>query len=133
MESRDKRGCLISGAAGVVRSQLDNVTSPRTALDKDGGLPSAHALSYVADRLAEIGNEALSDAILNAQLKVGIQTQNVRHLTFVLSGNNPEPHLTTSLQAYAGGVEQWTVGLRIEGHAAFVAAVYDLVIANANN
>lgn len=105
----------------------------RAGLDKDGGLPSAHALSFIADRLAETDDEALADAILDAQLKHGIQAQSVRHLTFTFSGNDPRPHLTRALQAYTGGVAQSSVGLRIEGHAAFVAAVYDLVIANANN
>ncbi|RUX32615.1 DUF1837 domain-containing protein [Mesorhizobium sp. M7A.F.Ca.US.011.01.1.1] len=109
------------------------VAEARAALDKDSGLPSAHALSFVADRLAELGNDALADAIIDAQLKHGIQAQSLRHLTFTMSGNNPEAHLTGSLQTYAGGIAQWSVGLRIEGHAAFVAAVYDLVIANANN
>lgn len=109
------------------------VAEARAGLDKDGGLPSAHALSFIADRLAELGNDALADAILDAQLKYGIQAPNVRHLTFTFSGNNPEAHLTSSLQAYPGHIEQWSVGLRIEGHAAFVAAVYDLVITNANN
>lgn len=109
------------------------VAEARTSLDKDGGLPSAHALSFIADRLAELGNNALSDAILDAQLKHGIQAQSVRHLTFTFSDNNPTPHLSGALQTYAGGITQWSVGLRIEGHAAFVAAVYDLVMANANH
>jgi uncharacterized protein DUF1837 len=108
------------------------VTEARAGLDKDSGLPSAHALSFIADRLAELGNDALSDAIIDAQLKTGIQPQNVRHFLFTFSGNNPEVHLAGSLQTYAGGIAQWSVGLRVEGHAAFVAAVYDLVIANAN-
>ena len=109
------------------------MTEARAGLDKDDGLPSAHSLSFIADRLAELGNDALSDAILNAQLKTGIQPQNVRHLLFTFSGNNPEAHFTKSLQSYAGGIAQWSVGLRIEGHAAFVAAVYGLVIADADH
>jgi hypothetical protein len=78
------------------------VTEARAGLDKDGGLPSAHALSFIADRLADLGNDALSDAILDAQLKTGIQPQQVRHLLFTFSGNNPETHLTGSLRTYAG-------------------------------
>ena len=109
------------------------VAEAREGLDKDGGLPSAHALSFISDRLAELGNDALADAIIDAQLKHGIQPENVRHLLFTFSGNSPNAHLAGSLQAYAGGIAQWSVGLRIEGHAAFVAAVYDQVIANANN
>jgi hypothetical protein len=123
---------LKTEAKSRVSLSADVVAAARAGLDKDGGLPSAHALSFIADRLAELGNEALSDAILDAQLKHGIQPHNVHHLLFTFSGNNPEAHLSGSLQTYAGGIAQWSVGLRIDGHASFVAAVFDLVIANAH-
>ncbi|MGO4117689.1 Hachiman antiphage defense system protein HamA [Rhizobium ruizarguesonis] len=113
-------------AAGVL-------AEARIGLDKDGGLPSAHALAFISDRLAELGNDALADAINAAQLKTGIQPQSVQHLLFTLSGNNPTGTMTTSLQTYPGGIAQWGVGVCIDGHGAFVGAVYDLVIANANN
>ena len=54
-------------------------------------------------------------------------------MLFTFSGNSPEAMLTTSLQAYPGAFNQWGIGLRIDGHAAFIGAVYDQVIANANN
>ena len=41
--------------------------------------------------------------------------------------------LTASLQAYPGAINQWGIGLYIDGHAAFIGAVYDRVIADANN
>jgi hypothetical protein len=109
------------------------VTDARAGLDKEGGLPSAHALSFIADKLSDLGNEALADAILDASLKTGIRTDQVHHLIFTFSGNNPQPFLTQALQAYAGNIGQWTVGLRVADHPAFIGAVYDLVIANANN
>ncbi len=116
----------IALAAGVL-------AEARIGLDKDGGLPSAHALSFISDRLAELGDDALADAINSAQLKTGIQPQSVQHLLFTFSGNDPLQYLTTSLQTYAGSIAQWSVGVRVDGHGAFVGAVYDLVIANANN
>ncbi|MDU8362851.1 hypothetical protein [Pseudomonas syringae group sp. J309-1] len=57
----------------------------------------------------------------------------MRHLLFTFSGNSPEAMLTASLQAYPGAVNQWGVGLRVDGHAAFIGAVYDQVIDNANH
>ena len=105
----------------------------RAGLDKDGGLPSAHALSFISARLLELNNLPLADAIDDALLKHGIQPQNVRHLLFIFSGNAPDALLTASLQAYPGQINQWGVGLRIEGHSTFIGAVYDRVIANANN
>ncbi|HEY6644516.1 Hachiman antiphage defense system protein HamA [Povalibacter sp.] len=104
----------------------------RAGLEKDGGLPSAHALSFISERLLEIHNP-LADALDDAMLKHGIPTQNVRHLLFTFSGNAPDALLVAALQAYPGPITQWAVGLRVDGHAAFVGAVYDRVIADANN
>lgn len=105
----------------------------RAALDKDGGLPSAHALSFISARLFELNNLHLADAIDDMQLNHGILPQNVRHLLFTFSGNAPDALLTASLQTYPGHINQWGVGLHVEGHAAFISAVYDRVIVNANN
>lgn len=109
------------------------LTDARAALDKDGGLPSAHALTFISARLLELGNLPLADAIDDALLKHGIPAQNVRHLLFTFSGSPPDVLLTAALQAYPGAINQWGVGLRVEGHAYFIGAVYDRVIADANN
>lgn len=109
------------------------LTEARAGLDKDGGLPSAHALSFISARLLELGNLPLADAIDDALLNHGIPLQNVRHLLFTFSGNAPDALLAAALRAYPGPVNQWAVGLRVEGHGAFVGAVYDQVISNANN
>ncbi|MBW4964053.1 Hachiman antiphage defense system protein HamA [Sulfitobacter sp. CW3] len=109
------------------------LTEARAGLDKEEGLPSAHALSFISARLLELNNLPLADAIDDALLKHGIPLQNVKHLLFIFSGNAPDALIRASLQAYPGQVQQWGVGLRVEGHAAFVGAVYDRVIADANN
>jgi hypothetical protein len=105
----------------------------RAGLDKGDGLPSAHALSFISARLLELNQLPLADAIDDALLKHGISSQNVRHLLFTFSGNAPDALLTASLQAYPGPITQWGVGLRVEGHAAFIGAVYDRVVSDANN
>jgi hypothetical protein len=109
------------------------LTEARAGLDKDGGLPSAHALTFISARLLELGNLPLADAIDDALLVQGIPPQNVRHLLFTFSGNAPGAMLTASLQAYPGPINQWGVGLHVEGHGAFIGAIYDRVIADANN
>jgi hypothetical protein len=105
----------------------------RAALDKDGGRPSAHALTFISARLLELNNLPLADAIDDAQLKHGIPLQNVRHLFFTFSGNAPDAMLVACLNSYQGQITQWGVGLRVNGHAVFVKDVYDQVIINANN
>lgn len=109
------------------------LTDARAGLESFGGLPSAHALSFISARLLELNKLPLADAIDDALLKHGIPLQNVRHLLFIFSGNAPDAMLTASLQAYLGPINQWGVGLRVEGQEAFINAVYDQVIANANN
>ena len=108
------------------------VSKARDGLNANSGLPSGHALSFISARLVELGNHALADAIDTATFQLGIQPNAVRHLLFTFSGNAPDAMLTNSLQNYAGPFSQWSVGLRVDRHPAFIGAVYDRVIANAN-
>ena len=107
------------------------VAEARDALNKDGGLPSPHALSFVSARLLEVDETDLCDAIDDAQLKYGIPINSVTHLLFTFSGNDPADFLEASLNACSEEIAQLGVGLQVIGHGAFVAEVYDQVIANA--
>jgi hypothetical protein len=102
--------------------------------DLDNGANSAVQLQLGGDiQHLEMGNLPLADAIDDALLKHGVPAQSVKHLLFTFSGNAPDALLTAALQGYPGQINQWGVGLRVEGHATFIGAVYDKVIANANN
>lgn len=109
------------------------MSDARQGLDKDNGLPSAHALSFISARLLETGNAATADLIDDAQLKHGISPRSVEHLLFTVSGNNPGAHLKSSLSEYSGTITQIGVGLHIADHAEFVRSVFERVIQNANN
>ena len=109
------------------------LTEARAGLDKNNGLPSPHALGFISDRLSELNESSLADAIDDAMLKNGIPIKDVGHLLFSFSGNNPKSLLTASLNSYRGNISQSCVGLRVDGHAAFIKAVYERVIANGNN
>ena len=124
---------LKTEAKSRVRLTGQVLAEARTGLDKDGGLPSAHALAFISARLVELDELPLADAIDDALLKHGIPIQSVRHLLFTFSNNDPSALLTASLEAYQGEIPQLGVGLRVDGHAKFVGAVYERVIANANN
>ncbi|RCK34581.1 Hachiman antiphage defense system protein HamA [Thalassospira xiamenensis] len=114
-----------------LRSQT--LEEARTGLDKDGGLPSSHALSFISARLLDLGTDApLVDAIDEALYRHGIPPDSVKHLLFTFSGNSPQALLIKALQTYPGPIEQWGVGLHVNEHAAFIGAVYDQVIADAN-
>lgn len=115
-----------------INLRAQTLAEARVGLDKDGGIPSAHALSFISARLLKLGELPLADAIDDALLRYGIPVDSVRHLLFTLSGNSPQALLLRSMRAYPGPITQWGVGLHVDGHAAFIGAVYEQVIADAN-
>lgn len=108
------------------------IRDARAALDKDEGLPSAHALSFISERLFELGHLDLADAIDDAQRVHGIPPETVQHLCFIFSGNAPGKLMVDSLQQYAGPIAQWSVGLHVEGQVDFIARVYQQVMDDAD-
>ncbi len=99
----------------------------RKALSSNKGLPSAHALSFVADRLHEQGERALRDALDDAQLKTALKETQVSHMLFTFSGSDPSNLLTVNLSKYKGVVPQMYVALRVHEHQAFIKSVFDAV------
>lgn len=124
---------LKTEAKSRIDLRAQTLQEARTGLDKDDGLPSSHALSFISARLMELGTDApLVDAIDEALYRHGIPPESVKHLLFTFSGNSPQALLMEALQAYPGPIGRWGVGLHVDGHAAFVGAVYDWVIADAD-
>ena len=112
------------------RATLDRrtITEARQGLDRDNGLPSGHTLSFVAERLLELGEDALSDAITEAQLDAGIGQNQVEHLLFTFTGNAPHRYLEASLTTYTGTIPQIAVGLHVATHQEFIDNVFDEVL-----
>jgi uncharacterized protein DUF1837 len=91
---------LKTEAKSRIDLRAQTLEEARTGLDKDGGLPSPHALSFISARLMELGTEApLVDAIDEALYRYGIPPESVKHLLFTFSGNSPQALLTQALQA----------------------------------
>jgi len=101
------------------------VQKARGALDGDNGMPSSHALSFLSQRLLELGQEELADAIDHAQLIEGITVGQVDNMIFAFSGNDPGNFLRTDLENYDGPIMQRSVGFRINEHQEFIASVFD--------
>lgn len=99
----------------------------REALCANGGLPSPHALAFVADRLDELGDTTLSAAIINATLKTNLKPAQVKHLLFSFSENDPSQMLVNSLGAYVGPCEQLYVRLQVAQHQSFIKSVFAAV------
>lgn len=106
------------------------VTAARKALSANKGRPSAHAISFLADRCFEQGQTHLADLLDTAQLKLRIKESQVTHLMFTFSGNDPSAHLRRDLQSCTGSIEQISVGLRVVEHQNFIKSVFDMVSSN---
>lgn len=114
----------VKSRAGMRAAVVDEA---RAALCANSGLPSPHAIAFVADRANEGGDTVLGDALDKAQLKDGIRASQVSHMLFTFSGNDPMKLLKTNLQAYVGPVPQHYVGLLVEAHQEFIKAVFEAV------
>jgi hypothetical protein len=122
--------CEAKSRASLSASTL---VDARRGLDKDGGLPSPHALTFISEQLVRLGDTTLADAIDRAQLSIGIHPNSVSHLMFVLAGNDPADLLRNATNGYGGGFTQLAVGVRIATHGEFIGSVYDRVISDAYN
>lgn len=90
-------------------------------LDQDAGRPQAHTIAFVADRLDEAGREEEA-AFLYDLLTRGIADDELEHLLFTFSGNDPARFLAA--------VEDRRLpirltGLRIEDHQEFIVSVFE--------
>ena len=102
------------------------VTEARCTLNKNFGLPSPHALTFVADRLRDIDQQDLANAIDKAQWQLGITPSQVEHLLFTFSQNDPLPLLQNDLNTYEGTFHQNDIGLTIANHQEFITNVYEI-------
>jgi hypothetical protein len=100
----------------------------RAELDLDDGFPAPHALEFVAERLRETGNQALSDLIEKVQLVDGIRANQVEHLLFTFTASNPATLQKESFDAYNGNIKQTSIGFRVTEHQELIAGVYQGVI-----
>lgn len=120
---------------GEVKSRASlskkTVDEARNALDSCRGRPTPHALAFVADRLFETGQTDLSDLIDKYQLKLRITREQLSHMMFMFTGNDPCKLLTADLVTYTGRIPQHAIGLRVATHQNFIKQIFDKVVADA--
>lgn len=125
-----------AGALKILKAEVKSrvamttgvIEEAREALSSYKELPSPHAISFVADRLYQAGDTALSDALDKALLIDGLKVAQVTHMLFTFSGSNPSNLLKTNLSAYTGVVPQKYVALQVKAHQAFIKDVFDAVV-----
>ena len=101
------------------------VNEARKALDGYGGRPSPHSLTFVADRLYEMGEDGKADQIILFQTQVDIKDNQVEHMLFTYSSNNPKAYLEADQSSCASGFYQNTVGVYANIHTDIIQNVFN--------
>lgn len=138
MRGEDVLGFMVAtdGTLHVMKAEVKSSASmssttigkARAALCANSGLPSPHAMAFVADRLKEPGGDkVLANALDRATLVTRLKKSQVAHMLFTFSGNNPSTLMETNLTAYTGKIKQRYVALHVDGHQAFIKSVYKAV------
>ncbi len=113
-----------------VKADKAAITDARKGLQRNGDLASSHSLTQFAERLLET-DEDLSDALNDLLQDNGLRPENLDHVMFIFTQNNPDTAVRNDLTAYKGKVAQTTVTLRATAHQAFIATSYDTVVTHA--
>ena len=100
------------------------VTAARDALNKNSGLPLPHTLAFIMERLFECNQDDRANLIEEyVDRKLPTRSQ-VAHLLFTFSENDPSTLLLTDIGKIRGRVKNYSIGLRIDKHQEFIAAVF---------
>ncbi len=95
-----------------------------SALDRDRGRPSRHAVLFVAERLRELGDDALAVRLESAVLE-SFSGRRVEHFLLALTGSNPNNLLIAHLTAAANKKRtRHAGGVRIADHGAFIDLLF---------
>jgi hypothetical protein len=126
-----KKGLLLLKGESKSASKLSNTTikNARSALDRDNGRCTPHALLFVADRLME-GSASGSQLELGRLIKTEVASQSlppsrIEHAFFTMTANNPLASLRADLNAADGTRRQTTINLNIVDHQDFIAESYN--------
>jgi hypothetical protein len=94
------------------------------ALDSDRGRPTRHSVLFVANRLREMGDDALAEKLEEAVL-ASFRGVPIEHMLFVLTGGPPKNLLEAHLKgASKKNRTRHAVGVRISGHAEFIQLLF---------
>lgn len=102
-----------------------DITAASDALGQNRGRPNRHSVLFVATRLRERGDQAGAIALELATAR-GFSGATIEHLLFTVSGNDGTKMLTEHLSSKSKTRRtRHAVGVRIEGHAAFIKSLYE--------
>jgi len=100
------------------------VNTAREALESHEGRPSPHSLGFIADRLYEVGEEEKADQIILFQLNTDVDDEQIEHMLFTYSANDPVDYLKADQTEYDDKNFQNTVGVYSASHTPIIQSVF---------
>lgn len=101
------------------------VGEARAALNHHDGRPSVHSMLFVANRLYELGQDALARIFDEYAHRRDLSAAQLVHLSFGLSANDSAQLFIDDLNRCGNEIEQQAIGMVIQDHANFIRGVYD--------
>jgi hypothetical protein len=108
------------------RAALGNATiqDASTALMKNAARPNPSTLAFVSKRLREEHRDAEAALIENLQ-RNEVREQDVEHLLFTFSGNDPTNVLSGHTASPRPSVARRLVGVHLKDHQNFIKVVFE--------
>jgi len=125
VDTKVKPICVIKGEcksrATLSKSTVDEAA---TSLDLHDGRPNPSTLAFITKRLYEDKRDAEAKIFQDLQCEGAIAAKNVRHLIFVLAGNDPSALLAKIPKSKHPGIKREGTAIVIGDHGGFVTLVY---------
>jgi len=127
IKKRIKRWCLLK-AESKSRATLSETVVKQAVdgLDKDAGRPHPSSLAFISSRLRELHRDAEAAVFEDLQSR-SPKSDEIEHLVFTLSGNNPTNHLKKHLGKKTAPIRRHLVGCVITEHQQFIKTIFDRI------
>lgn len=104
------------------------VAEARVSLKKNDGLPLAHTLSYITERLFEADEDEKAGIIERYVRERLPNPSQVSHLIFTFSQNDPSEFLQNDAKQACNPIKHYAVGLRASDHQGLIKEIYTKAI-----
>lgn len=124
-EQNSRTAFLKGEAKSRVALSAATVQEADTALAANHARPNRHSVLFIAERVREMGDQDLALRLEQAVLR-SFSGDTVEQLLFAVSQNDPSQVLTSNLEACRSqSTKRYAVGVRVTGHAALVAELFE--------
>jgi len=129
IRKRMKRWCVLKAEAKSKANLGETVVGKAVeGLEKHAGRPNPSSLAFISSRLHELNNHSEAAVFVDFQSRTP-EPDEIEHLVFTLSGNNPTNHLKKHLGKKTAPIRRHLVGCVIADHQQFIKTIFDRIYA----